>query len=518
MSCRSSHSGGPVRRSAILLLRFDAWRHRGNRKPLPVRSSLARLCAATTAVIPARLLTVISYPADPRQARESRSRRLALRRLDGARARPRGAKVGSRRRRSCSRGQWAGALPHLSRAKGCASAPSAAAARRGQSAPTPGSNWYDVWFPNLSPSPARAHAQAAARPRRDANGAALPQALPRRDEHDGQRAHALRARGAVARRRLRGRLLLRGRVALPPRQSLRGCSPSAARKIARNSGITSRCTLRSWIAIDSRQGSPAARYRRATVRNAFGGIRMAKLNINGKVRDVAVEPDTPLAVGDTRERRSHRHQVRLRRRAMRRVLGARQRQRRALVLHAGQRDQAHRPHRDHRGTFADELASGAAGMARARRPAMRLLPVGADHGRGGAAREDSRPERCGHRLGDDQHLPLRHLPAHSRGDPRRRRRPSQARQVRKPDGSDHDQDAPRQSVPPQFRRDVRRRGRRSRRRACTCRWRRRHRREGRGRRRSKSTPGSSSSRTTPASSASHVPRWARARSRGSPSS
>jgi len=33
--------------------------------------------------------------------------------------------------------------------------------------------------------------------------------------------------------------------------------------------------------------------------------------------------------------------------------------------------------------------------------------------------EESRPQRQGHRRGDDQHLPLRNLCAHSHGDPRR---------------------------------------------------------------------------------------------------
>src|SRR5207253_206355 len=43
---------------------------------------------------------------------------------------------------------------------------------------------------------------------------------------------------------------------------------------------------------------------------------------------------------------------------------------------------------------------------RGRRAAVRLLPVGADHGRRGAARENSASHRHRHRHGDDQHLPL----------------------------------------------------------------------------------------------------------------
>src|SRR6185295_623426 len=55
---------------------------------------------------------------------------------------------------------------------------------------------------------------------------------------------------------------------------------------------------------------------------------------------------------------------------------------------------------------------------------MRLLPAGPDHVRGGAAQGGAEAERRRHRRGDErQHLPLRHLPAHSRrGAPRGRDR------------------------------------------------------------------------------------------------
>jgi isoquinoline 1-oxidoreductase alpha subunit len=52
---------------------------------------------------------------------------------------------------------------------------------------------------------------------------------------------------------------------------------------------------------------------------------MAKLNINGRIRDVQVEADTAAAVGPPRAGGADRHQVRLRRRAVRRVLRASQR-------------------------------------------------------------------------------------------------------------------------------------------------------------------------------------------------
>ena len=48
---------------------------------------------------------------------------------------------------------------------------------------------------------------------------------------------------------------------------------------------------------------------------------------------------------------------------------------------------------------------------------MRLLPVGPDHVGGGAARQHAQSRRFRHRCGDGgQHLPLRHLCAHPRGD------------------------------------------------------------------------------------------------------
>src|SRR5260221_314962 len=51
---------------------------------------------------------------------------------------------------------------------------------------------------------------------------------------------------------------------------------------------------------------------------------------------------------------------------------------------------------------------------------MRLLPVGHDHGGGCAPQDESQAERRRHRLRHHQHLPLRHLPAGARSNPRRR--------------------------------------------------------------------------------------------------
>src|SRR5580692_2877309 len=53
---------------------------------------------------------------------------------------------------------------------------------------------------------------------------------------------------------------------------------------------------------------------------------------------------------------------------------------------------------------------------------MRLLPERHDHGGGGAPEGHAQADRPGHRRRHHQYLPLRHLPAGTRGDPRRRER------------------------------------------------------------------------------------------------
>src|SRR5262245_32890619 len=49
---------------------------------------------------------------------------------------------------------------------------------------------------------------------------------------------------------------------------------------------------------------------------------------------------------------------------------------------------------------------------------MRLLPIWPDHGCGGVDPQSRAAQRCPDRRGDDQSLPMRHLSAHPRGDPR----------------------------------------------------------------------------------------------------
>ncbi len=120
---------------------------------------------------------------------------------------------------------------------------------------------------------------------------------------------------------------------------------------------------------------------------------MARLNINGKMRDVQVEADTPLLwvireqVGLTGTK-----------------YGCGVAQCGACSVHLNgevvrscalpvERRQAHRPDRHDRRPVADELDAGAEGVAGARRAAVRLLPVRADHGGHRAAGEDAQSHR-----------------------------------------------------------------------------------------------------------------------------
>src|SRR3954468_10980394 len=121
------------------------------------------------------------------------------------------------------------------------------------------------------------------------------------------------------------------------------------------------------------------------------------------------------ALGHPRACRTDRYQIRLRRRAMRCLLGAHQRRGAAILLDPALRREGERQDRHHRGALGQFNPSGAEGLGLGRRTAMRLLPVGPDHGGGRAAQEEPEADRQGYRRGDDHHLPVRHLPAHPRG-------------------------------------------------------------------------------------------------------
>ena len=142
---------------------------------------------------------------------------------------------------------------------------------------------------------------------------------------------------------------------------------------------------------------------------------MAKLNINGTMRDVSAEADTPLLwvirehVGLTGTK-----------------YGCGVAQCGACSVHVNGEVQrsCQIPVGDVKETDVivtiEGLSVGAShpvqkAWAAVDVPAMRLLPVRPDHGRRGAAQEEPQADRQGHRRSDDQHLPVRHLSAHPRG-------------------------------------------------------------------------------------------------------
>src|SRR5438132_547831 len=127
----------------------------------------------------------------------------------------------------------------------------------------------------------------------------------------------------------------------------------------------------------------------------------------------------PAALGDPRGAGAHRHEVRLRHRAMRRLHRACQRQPGPLLLDTGVGGRGQEGHY-HRRTLAHERARAAKSLDRRAGAAMRLLPVRPDHAGGGAAGEepatDARADREPH---ERQHLPLRHLQPHRARHPAR---------------------------------------------------------------------------------------------------
>src|SRR6202162_4008906 len=118
------------------------------------------------------------------------------------------------------------------------------------------------------------------------------------------------------------------------------------------------------------------------------------------------------AVRAARPARVDRHQVRVRRRTVRRVHGAPGRPPRALMPHAGLRGRGEEDH-DHRGAGEERTAPPRPGrVPRGRSVPVRVLHAGHDRFDGRLAREKPGPRRGGHRgTPDRQHLPVRDVSA-----------------------------------------------------------------------------------------------------------
>ena len=108
---------------------------------------------------------------------------------------------------------------------------------------------------------------------------------------------------------------------------------------------------------------------------------MITLTVNGKATSARYRAGDAAALGHARRNRADRHQIRLRHRAMRRLHRACRTAKRCAPARAVG-DVAGKISHHHRGPVARQQASGAAGLARRGRAAMRLLPVRADHGGG----------------------------------------------------------------------------------------------------------------------------------------
>ena len=187
---------------------------------------------------------------------------------------------------------------------------------------------------------------------------------------------------------------VRDRPQLPTAEDLELMSrdPAIARFIARSAQATHR---------------PAVNTRRR--------IGMAKLNINGKTLDVAVEADTPLLW-------VIREQVGLT--GTKYGCGVAQcgacsvhfngEVARSCAIPVGSVKPTDRIVTIE-GLSATSSHPVQKAWAKAGRSAVRLLPVGADHGRGSAVAQNPEPHRRRDRRRHDQHLPLRHVSARADG-------------------------------------------------------------------------------------------------------
>ena len=135
---------------------------------------------------------------------------------------------------------------------------------------------------------------------------------------------------------------------------------------------------------------------------------MAKLNINGRIRDVEVEADTPLLwCPEQVVLTGTKYGCGVARAG---VLGAHHRRGHAPAPLRSARG-SYRSHRHHRGALAVELAPRPGGVGGARCPQW-LLPIGTDHGAPSAAAQKTNTTET-HRRVDVQHCADADLSAHS---------------------------------------------------------------------------------------------------------
>ena len=118
---------------------------------------------------------------------------------------------------------------------------------------------------------------------------------------------------------------------------------------------------------------------------------MSRIIVNDKALDVDASARHAAALGAARSPGHDRHEVRLRHGAVRRLHRACRRLAvRSCVLPLGAL--AGKAHHHHRGPVGRPQSRRAEGLDRARRAAVRLLPVGPDHvGGGAAARTNPQP-------------------------------------------------------------------------------------------------------------------------------
>src|SRR5437763_3834389 len=194
--------------------------------------------------------------------------------------------------------------------------------------------------------------------------------------------------------------------------SRRWGSPATASPWSSLNTRATRCT-----GTDAAGAPNGCRRRRRARRNSYGGGHGHHDQGQRRRSDGRCRRRHPAPLGVARRARHDRHEVRLRHGVVRRLHRACRRRRHPFLHHP---DRQHRQLGDHddRGNRRDGGGrQDPEGLARPRGRSMRLLPVGPDHVRFRAAREQSASDGCRYRRRDvGQHLPLWDLCPHSRSD------------------------------------------------------------------------------------------------------